>query len=96
MERRCFLEVLYNALPDKSRIVMNKGVKTIKEDQDGVEVICRDGTSERGDMVIGCDGVHSKVRELMWENVAKYVPGLITAGEKKSEPHRSMIHVKVS
>lgn len=64
---------------------MNKGVKDIQEDQDGVEVFCQDGTSERGDMVIGCDGVHSKVREIMWEKAARLAPGLITADEKKSE-----------
>ena len=85
MERRCFLEVLYESLPDKTRILMNKGVKDIQEDQDGVEVFCQDGTSERGDIVIGCDGVHSKVREIMWENAARLAPGLITANEKKSE-----------
>ena len=85
MERRCFLEVLYESLPDKTRILMNKGAKDIQEDQDGVEVFCQDGTSERGDIVIGCDGVHNKVREIMWENAARLAPGLITANEKKSE-----------
>ena len=85
MERRCFLEVLYESLPDKSRILMNKGVKDIQEDQDGGEVFCQDGTSERGDIIIGCDGVHSKVREMIWENAAKLAPGLITANERKSE-----------
>ena len=85
MERRIFLEVLYNGLPDKSRILMNKTVKSVQEDEDGVEVFCNDGTSERGDIVIGCDGVHSKIRETTWENAARLIPGLITANEKKSE-----------
>ena len=85
MERRIFLQVLYDGLPDKSRILMNKSVKSVREDEDGVEVFCHDGTSERGDLVIGCDGVHSKVRQIMWENAAKLEPSLITAGEKKSE-----------
>ncbi len=86
MERRIFLEVLYDGLPDKSRILMNKSVKSVQEDEDGVEVFCHDGTSERGDIVLGCDGVHSKVRQTMWENAAKLEPTLITASEKKSEP----------
>ena len=85
MERRCFLEVLYKSLPDVSRILMNKGVRNVQEDKYGVDVFCQDGTSERGDIVIGCDGVHSKVREIMWENAAKVAPGLIMANEKKSE-----------
>jgi len=37
------------------------------EDRDGVEVVLDDGTVERGDMVLGCDGVRSQVREKMWE-----------------------------
>ena len=85
MERKCFLEVLYDSLPDKSKVFMNKKVKTIKEDRDGVEVSCHDGTTERGDIVIGCDGVHSLVRQMMWENAARLSPGLITADEKKSK-----------
>ena len=64
---------------------MNKRVQSIQENEDGVEVFCHDGTSERGDLVIGCDGVHSKVRQTMWENAAKIDPGLITASEKKSK-----------
>ncbi|KAI9690115.1 MAG: hypothetical protein M1822_009076 [Bathelium mastoideum] len=84
MERHIFLDVLYNGLPDKSRIVMNKSVESIREDENGVEVFCHDGTSERGDIVIGCDGVHSKVRQTMWEHAAKLQPSLITAQEKKT------------
>ena len=64
---------------------MNKSVRSVQEDENGIEVFCHDGTSERGDLVIGCDGIHSKVRQMMWQNAAKLKPGLITASEKKSE-----------
>ena len=32
-----------------------------------MEVVLDDGTVERGDMVLGCDGVHSMARTKMWE-----------------------------
>ncbi|TAQ89191.1 hypothetical protein B7494_g2482 [Chlorociboria aeruginascens] len=85
VERRKFLQVLYDCLPDKSKIRFGKKVRSITETYDGVEVFFADGTSEKGDIVIGCDGVHSKVREMMWENAGKVSPGFITTAEKKSE-----------
>lgn len=37
MERRCFPEVLYESLSDKSRILMTKGVRSIQEHKEEVE-----------------------------------------------------------
>jgi len=50
---------------------------------DGVVARLADGTVEKGDMVIGCDGVHSLTRESMWDEGNREVPGLITVQEKK-------------
>lgn len=36
-----------------------------------------------GDVVIGCDGIHSAVRELLWERAHRLCPGLITVGAKQ-------------
>lgn len=83
-ERREFLQVLYDGLPNKSRVLLDKKVVDIKEEYNGVEVLLSDGTSEKGDIVIGCDGVHSLVRQRMWENADRKSPGLITVKERKS------------
>lgn len=83
-ERREFLQTLYDNLPNKSRILLGKKVSDIKETYDGVEVLLADGTSEKGDIVIGCDGVHSLVRQKMWNNADKISPGLITVKERTS------------
>ena len=82
MERREYLELLYESLPDKSKVLFRKKVKTIAEDAHKVEVLLDDGTSETGDMVLGCDGVHSKVRDLMWDNALREDPTAIPVGEK--------------
>jgi len=61
---------------------MNCIVREIKQSVSGVEVVLNDGTVESGDMVLGCDGVHSLVRSAMWDHASKTTAGLITAKEK--------------
>ena len=68
MEKKHFLKVVYEQIPDKSFIKTGKRVVDIIDNDDGVIVKLYDGTQEEGDMLIGCDGVHSMVRELMWRD----------------------------
>ncbi|KAK9414811.1 putative FAD/NAD(P)-binding domain-containing protein [Seiridium unicorne] len=82
LERREFLQILYDGLPDKSHIRTSSPVKDIRHFADRVEVTLSNGEVEMGDMVLGCDGVHSVVRALMWDHANKSVPGLITVREK--------------
>ncbi len=74
---------LYNTLPDKTRIQTSCNVLDIKQGQDGVVVTLADGGVERGDLVLGCDGVYSFVRRILWEHANKTSPGLITVEEKR-------------
>ena len=85
LERREFLQILYDQLPDKSYIKTSSGVKDIKNIPGGVEVTLTNGDVERGDIVLGADGVYSMVRSVMWEQANKATPGLITVQEKTSE-----------
>ncbi|KAK3342064.1 FAD binding domain protein [Lasiosphaeria hispida] len=82
LERRKFLEVMYERLPDKNVVRTSSKIKEIKHLASGVEVELSDGSIERGDMVLGCDGVHSFVRSLMWDQAEATSPGLIPAKEK--------------
>lgn len=65
--RPLFIEALYRNLPDsaKARINLRKRVINVKVSDDGVSVECEDGTIEDGSIVIGADGVHSRVRQCM-------------------------------
>jgi 2-polyprenyl-6-methoxyphenol hydroxylase-like FAD-dependent oxidoreductase len=56
----------------------------VTQDCNGVEVSLDDGTVERGDMVLGCDGVHSLVKRRMWDLANQKIPRVITAQEKTS------------
>lgn len=74
--------MLYSTLPNQSRVKTGKHVVEINEDEHGVQVRLADGTYERGDIVVGADGVHSKVRELMWEHVNALPPSKMPKAHK--------------
>ncbi|KAK3501896.1 hypothetical protein B0T13DRAFT_396055, partial [Neurospora crassa] len=61
------MQLLYGALPDEIRLHLfpRKDVTTIEMTEDGVVVWCTDGSLERGSIVVGADGAHSKVRDCM-------------------------------
>ncbi|KAH6645371.1 hypothetical protein BKA67DRAFT_526716 [Truncatella angustata] len=82
LERREFLQILYDSLPDKSYIKTGCGVKEVKHVGDQIQVTLHNGQVETGDIVLGCDGAHSTVRSVMWEHANKITPGLITSKEK--------------
>ena len=83
-ERQNLLQVLYENLKDQSKILVNKDLANIKHEATGVTAICADGSSFRGDILIGADGVFSKTRTKMWELAASDHPDLIEA-EKNCE-----------
>ncbi|KAI5865246.1 FAD/NAD(P)-binding domain-containing protein [Durotheca rogersii] len=62
-----FIDALYQTLPDdaKARIKVGKQVVNLRVSDDGVVVECADGTVEEGSIVVGADGVYSRVRECM-------------------------------
>lgn len=61
------MQLLYGALPDEIRqhLFPGKEVETIETTEEGVVVRCTDGCVERGSIVVGADGAHSKVRDCM-------------------------------
>ncbi|KAF1978068.1 FAD binding domain-containing protein [Bimuria novae-zelandiae CBS 107.79] len=95
MERRTFLRIVYDRLPDKSKVLTGKRVIDVEETDDGVLVKLQDGTIEQGDILIGCDGVHSRVRDLMWRNANLAVENRITSEEKRSQivTYKSLVGV---
>jgi 2-polyprenyl-6-methoxyphenol hydroxylase-like FAD-dependent oxidoreductase len=84
LERRRLLRLLYDGLPDKAYIRTGAQVKTVTQDANGVEVVLADGTIEKGDMVLGCDGVYSRVRHCIWDHASAMDPRGSTEDDKKS------------
>lgn len=70
--RKELVEVLYGKLPAEvreKRLCAGRKVCGIETDEEGVTVRCEDGRVERGSMVLGVDGVHSRTRGLVRELV---------------------------
>ncbi|KAI2838657.1 hypothetical protein CBS12448_10830 [Aspergillus niger] len=84
LERRNLLQILYDGLPDQSFVRTKAIIENVKQFPDRVEVCLADGRVETGDMVLGCDGVHSLIRSFMWDHATKTSPGLIQVKEKTS------------
>jgi 2-polyprenyl-6-methoxyphenol hydroxylase-like FAD-dependent oxidoreductase len=85
LERRILLDILYTALPDASRVLVGKSVASVDQEHDGkngMTVRTHDGSSYHGDLVVGADGVHSRVRQEMWRLAELERPGSITAQDK--------------
>jgi FAD-dependent urate hydroxylase len=77
---------LYRALHDEAsirgvRIEHGKRLLSAEDKGDGVRAVFADGTEATGDVLIGCDGLHSAVRQIIDPSApAPRYTGLITNG----------------
>lgn len=78
---------MYEGLEDKTVVRTGLEVVDIIDSAESVKVVLADGSIEEGDLVLGVDGVHSRIRSLMWRNANVATPGTITTAEKKSMLH---------
>lgn len=70
--RQKLLELLYTHVPENDkRILTDKKVVAIDTHAQGVTVHCSDDTIVEGSIVVGCDGVHSRVRQIMRDMMLK-------------------------
>ncbi|GKT46809.1 FAD-dependent monooxygenase andE [Colletotrichum spaethianum] len=81
VDRQMILDVLWRNLKSKDRILVSKKVTRVSLESSGVRVETNDGESYSGDILVGADGIHSKVRSEMWRLADKLEPGYIPASE---------------
>ncbi|KAH1304729.1 hypothetical protein KXW98_001578 [Aspergillus fumigatus] len=82
LERRRMLRALYDTLPDSSQVLVNKAVTSVeREVSDLMRVTTYDGSVYRGNLVVGADGVHSRVRAEMWRLANSQSPGVFPEHE---------------
>ncbi|KAJ5511075.1 Monooxygenase FAD-binding [Penicillium expansum] len=70
MERCKALEALHSHVQDKSKLHARTAVVGYEETAQGVIVTTEDGEQYHGHILIGADGIHSKVRKLMAEKIS--------------------------
>ena len=75
------LQVLYDNIRDKSKIITKSRVHRVELTEDEVLVRTTDRTLYRGDILVGADGIHSAIRTEMWRLANKMSPGWIPSDE---------------
>jgi 2-polyprenyl-6-methoxyphenol hydroxylase-like FAD-dependent oxidoreductase len=75
--RTKYLDVFYEKLKSKSKVLLNKNIISVEQSDNGVTVSCADGTFYQGDILAGADGVRSKVREEMWRLASSRCPEVV-------------------
>ncbi|MEX1365988.1 MAG: FAD-dependent monooxygenase [Nannocystaceae bacterium] len=68
IHRGALARVLASALP-AGILRCNSEATDVRADDEGVTVLLRDGTELRGRALVGADGIHSRVRASLWEQV---------------------------
>ncbi|KAG0242751.1 hypothetical protein B0O80DRAFT_493938 [Mortierella sp. GBAus27b] len=64
----------YDLLASKiapEKIHFNKKVALIQQDKDGVMIQCSDGSTYKGDILVGADGAYSGVRQCLYQSMEK-------------------------
>jgi 2-polyprenyl-6-methoxyphenol hydroxylase-like FAD-dependent oxidoreductase len=91
--REDLANLLAAALPRDATVLFRDSVKTLTDDGSGVDVRFVSGRTERFDLVIGADGLHSTVRQLTFGPESRFakhlgvysaiaeLPGAVTTGE---------------
>ncbi|CAH0028458.1 unnamed protein product [Clonostachys rhizophaga] len=76
IDRRSLLQILFDNLKHKDRVHLGKKVAIVDMGEQGVKVTTADGDTLEGDILVGADGVHSRVREEMWRIGERIQPGV--------------------
>ncbi|KAI9152270.1 FAD-dependent monooxygenase andE [Paramyrothecium foliicola] len=65
IDRQMLLQVLYENLKDRSKILTGCRVTKVIESKSSVKVMASDGRQFTGDIIVGADGIHSTIRKEM-------------------------------
>ena len=94
--------VIYNALDGKVELLLDDTVRELADDGERVRVTFESGSVRDFDLVVGADGLHSRVRRLAFgpdEQYEKYLGIVIAAFDAEQYPIRdelvAMMHAEV-
>jgi len=83
--------VIYEALAGRVELILNDTVRALDDDGERVRVEFMNGRARDFDLVVGADGLHSRVRRLVFgpdQRFEKYLGIVISAFEAQGYPQR--------
>lgn len=72
IERDTLLNMLFDKVKNDVEFIFNNSVTGLSETKEQMEVTFRDGSQGAYDLVFGCDGVHSAIRNIWFGEEAAY------------------------
>ncbi|OQE39228.1 hypothetical protein PENCOP_c007G03513 [Penicillium coprophilum] len=69
INRAQLLQILLNHIYEKEKVLLRKRFVKAEHCPEGIIAHCSDSSSFKGDIIIGADGVHSSVRQNMWQHM---------------------------
>ncbi|KAF9379890.1 hypothetical protein CPC16_010549 [Podila verticillata] len=81
--RPILYDILLRNIP-QHKIRMSKKVTSVEQSTTGVTIICADGSTAHGDILVGADGAYSGVRQSLYERLAK--DGALPASDSEPLP----------
>src|ERR687892_366520 len=82
---------IFDTVADKIETIFGDSITAIHESPDGVDVQFEQGDARRFDLVAGCDGLHSAVRQIAWgqeKEFEKYLGYYCASFITANYPHR--------
>ncbi|KAJ6481201.1 FAD binding domain-containing protein [Mycena vitilis] len=86
IDRQMAIQVFYDNLKNKSKVLVNKCVVNTKPVANGVVVTTQDGSTYSGDILVGADGVHSTIQKEMWRLGDELSPGRFPKSDRTDIP----------
>jgi 2-polyprenyl-6-methoxyphenol hydroxylase-like FAD-dependent oxidoreductase len=65
-------KVIYNSLDQETEIIFGDSIQIIEQDEDKVKVTFSTGLTRYFDLLVGADGLHSNVRNLIFGNESQF------------------------